>query len=143
MESVLSQVKNFKKKYPFTISWRLAAHCKIIEQHLTPGERVSYAFACQKGPAPVDLTSTCVVAITNQRLLVGQKRVLFGYSFYSLTPDLYNDLKIHTGLFWGDIIIDTVKEELILLNLSKTALPEIEGNITQFMINEKKKYASR
>jgi hypothetical protein len=143
MASVYAQVMNFKAKYPLTVSWRIAQHCRIVDMHLAPGERVEYAFACQKGPRALDVVTTCVVALTDQRLILAQKRVLFGYFFYSITPDLYNDLQVRMSLLWGNIIIDTVKEEIVLSNISKPALPEIETKITQFMMKEKKKYTKK
>jgi hypothetical protein len=53
---------------------------------------------------------------------------------------MFNDLKVEMGLVWGKIIIDTVKEEVFLSNIQKSALSEIETNITQYMMEEKKKY---
>ena len=41
-------VKKFKDKYPLTISFRLKEHCKIIDRHLNPDEKVLYAFSAQK-----------------------------------------------------------------------------------------------
>ena len=37
-------VKEFMKKYPMTIAWRLKRHCKVIDQFLNPGEKILYAF---------------------------------------------------------------------------------------------------
>ena len=41
--SVYSKLRAFKTKYPFTISWRLMSHAKVINKHLTDGEKVLYA----------------------------------------------------------------------------------------------------
>lgn len=143
MESVYSQVMKFKKKYGNTITHhRLAKHASIVEQHLNPGEVVTYAFAAQKNAKAGDFFETCVVAITNERLLIGQKRVLFGYFLNSVTPDMYNDMQVRTGLIWGNITIDTVKELIELSNIDKRAMPEIETAITAFMMEAKKKYAN-
>jgi len=78
--------------------------------------------------------------MTNKRLLLGSKRVLFGYFFTSITPDLFNDLKVKSGLIWGKIFIDTVGELVVISNLSKDSLDEIETNVTENMMKEKKKY---
>lgn len=140
MNSVYSLVKNFKRKHPGTIAWRTQAHCQIIERHLNPGETVQYAFACQKNIAFYDIFSTYVVALTDKRIMLAQKRLLFGYLFLTITPELYNDLTVRTGLLWGNINIDTVKETVHLSNISKDALPEIETQITEFMMQAKKEY---
>lgn len=136
-------IKEFKKKYPGTICWRLYQHCKIVEQQLGEDEKILYAFAAQKNPNFYDVTSTCVVVITNKRIAIGQKRLLFGYFFTSITPDLFNDIKAQMGLIWGKIIIDTVKEVVVLSNISKKALIEIEREVSEHMIREKKKYFQR
>ncbi len=143
-KSTYEFIKEFKQKYPRTITWnRLEKHCAIIDKHLNPNEYVIYAFAGQKNDLWYDFFQTCVVAVTNKRLLIGQKRVVFGYFLNSITPDLFNDLSIYNGLRWGKVTIDTVKEVLIISNLDKRSLDEIETNISEFMMNEKKKYAPR
>lgn len=140
MESVYDQVLRFKKKYPNTVAWRLKEHAKVIEMHLNPGEVVNYAFPAQHNTKSSELFETCVVAITNKRLLIGHKRLLFGYYLTSITPDMYNDLEVVSNLFWGSIVIDTVKETLYLTNLSKKSLPEVETNVTSFMMEAKQRY---
>lgn len=143
MSNLYSQVREFKKRYPLSMGWRTAEHCKVIEQHLNDDEEVVYAFTAQKNDNPFDVTSSCVIALTTKRMLIGQKRVMFGYFFNSITPDLYNDLEIKTGIIWGKLYIDTVKEVVVLSNISKRALIEIETQISQFMIEQKKNYPLR
>ena len=89
-----------------------------------------------------DIITSCVVALTNKRILIGQKRLLFGYFFTAITPDLFNDLKVKSGLIWGKIYIDTVKEFIPLSHIQNDALDEIETNVTEYMMEEKKKYGS-
>ncbi len=137
---VYNKVKEFKRKYPRTVAWRLKKNSKVVQMHLNPGERVLYAFCGQKNDNPLDIITTCVIAVTNKRLVIGQKRVVFGYFYYSITPDLYNDLQVRNGLIWGDVIIDTVKEKVHLSNIDPKGLIEIETVITEFMMKEKKKY---
>lgn len=138
--NVYEELKKFKKKYPMTISWRLKKHAKIIEKHLNPEEEILYAFAAQKNDNPLDIITTYAVVITNKRILLASKRVLFGYFLVSITPDLFNDLSVKMGLIWGKIIIDTVKEVVTLSNIQRDALDEIETNITKYMMKEKQKY---
>ena len=57
----------------------------------------------------------------------------------SVTPELFNDLKVLSGVIWGKIHIDTVKEFITLSNIDKKALPEIETMITSYMMKEKQK----
>ncbi len=138
--SLYEMVKEFKRKYPMTICWRLKAHCKVIEKHLNSDEEILYAFVAQKNANPLDIITTYVIAITNKRILLGQKRMLFGYLFTAITPDMFNDIKIKTGIVWGKVFIDTIKEFVAFSNIDKSALPEIESNVTTYMIQEKQKY---
>ena len=140
---VYKKVKEFKHRYPMTIGWRLSANSKVVEQFLNPGEKVLYAFTAQKNDNPFDILTTCVVTLTNKRILIGQKRVVFGFLYTSITPDMFNDLKIRMGLIWGKVIIDTVNELVVLTNIQKGALDEIETHISEYMMKEKQKYTKK
>ena len=142
MSIVSERAKEFKRRYPATIAWRISAHAKVIETHLNPGEEVQYIFAGQKNDNPLDIITSCVVALTNKRILIGQKRLIFGYFFTAITPDMFNDIKVKSGIIWGKIYIDTVKEFIPLSNIQNDALDEIETNITEYMMEEKKKYGA-
>ena len=102
-----------------------------------------YVFASQKNSSSIAVPNTFVVALTNKRLLFARKRLFFGYFFYAVTPDMFNDLKVNSGIIWGQIVIDTVKELAYISNVSKDALDEIETAITEYMMEEKKKYPQR
>lgn len=140
MSKTYELAKEFKRKYPSTIAWRIKSHCKIIDKYINPDEEVLYVFLGQKNKSSFDFTNTYVVALTNKRLLLATKRLLFGYFYTTVTPDLFNDLTVRAGMIWGRIVVDTVKEEIRLSNISKNALDEIETNVTEFMMAEKKKY---
>ena len=140
MESCYKKALLFKSKYPSTIAWRLHAHSKVVDKHLNPGEKVLYVFVAQKDLGYMDFFNTNLVALTNSRIMIVSSRLLFGYRFKSITPDMYNDLTIVSGLIWGKVIIDTVKEKVLYKYISKRALPEIETKITSYMMEEKKKY---
>lgn len=134
--------KDFMKKYPMTVAWRIKKHCDIIDKHLNPGEKILYLFLGQKNDRAIDLVNTNVIAFTNKRIMVGTKRVVFGYFFKSITPDMYNDLSVSKGIIWGRIVIDTIKEVITITNVDVRALDEIETNITEIMIKNKKEYNS-
>lgn len=136
-------VYRFKRKYPGTIAWRLKKHCKVIEQHLNPDEEIKYAFVGQRNNDWYDIITTGIFVITNKRIMVASDRVLFGYFLFSITPDMFNDLTVASGLVWGRVIIDTIKEKVYVSNLSKKSLDEIETMVTEYMMEEKKEYAKR
>ncbi len=141
MGIVYKQVLRFKRKHPNTVGWRLQQNAEIVERHLNPGEEVLYSFVAQKNDNPLNFIETAVVTLTSKRILIGRKRVLFGYFLDSITPDLFNDLKVRSGIIWGKVYIDTVKEFVTLSNISKDALTEIETRITDYMMEKKKEYA--
>ena len=70
MEKVYEHVLQFKRKYPFTVGWRLKANSHVVEKHLNPGEKVLYAFIAQKNDNPLNIISSAVVALTKSLLLV-------------------------------------------------------------------------
>ena len=129
----------FKKKYGMSIAWRLKKNAKIIDKHLNPDEKILYVFTAQKNDNPLDIFSTAVVVLTDKRILIGRKRVVFGYFLDSITPEMFNDLKVLSGVIWGKIYIDTINELVKLSNIDKKALPEIETEITTYMMSEKQK----
>lgn len=139
---VYDKLRSFKDKYPMTISWRLKAHSKVVNKHLNPEEQVLYAFAAQKNDNPLDIITTCAVVLTNKRIVIGQKRLLFGYFFTSITPDMFNDLTVKMGIIWGKIYIDTIKEVVRLSNIQQEALDDIETTISEYMMEEKKRYVT-
>ena len=105
---VYDQVKKFKEKYPLTVAWRLKKHCDVVEMHLNPDEKVEYAFVAQKNDNPLDIITTAAIVLTNKRILIGQKRLLFGYFYTAITPDMFNDLSLKMGIIWGKVYIDTI-----------------------------------
>jgi len=123
-----------------TIAWRLKKHCKVIDKFINPGEKVLYMFTGQKNDTSINIFNTYVIVFTNKRIMVCTKRVLFGFFFKSITPDMYNDLTIHRGLIWGRITLDTVKEIITITNVDKDALDEIETNITEIILKQKKEF---
>lgn len=139
-KNVYEEAKAFKKKYPLTIAWRLRQNSKIVEKHLNPEEKVKYVFVGQKNNKFYDIFSTGVIAITNKRILIGRKRIIFGYALDSVMPYMYNDLNIRAGVFWGKVVVDTIKETIVFSNLDKASLSEIETSISESMMALKKKY---
>ena len=129
----------FRRKYFGTIAFRLKSHSEVITKHLNPDEKLLYVFCGQKGFSNREIFSSCVVALTSERIMIATKRVVFGYFLTSVTPDLFNDLKVDSGMLFGKVIIDTAKEKVIISNLSKKSLREVETAISTYMNQESKK----
>ena len=117
--------KEFKKKYPKTIAFRLKAHAKVASKFVDNGEKVKYVFVAQKNFKSYEICNTNIVVLTDKRLVAATKRLLFGYFYRVITPDMFNDLTVYSGLIWGKVQIDTIKEVVFISNLSKKSLDEI------------------
>lgn len=139
-KEIYKRVKEFKRKYPKTVAFRLKAHAKVASQFIGEDEEVKYVFAAQKNYKSYEIINTNIVVLTNKRLVVATKRLIFGYFVKMITPDMFNDLTIKDGIVWGKVIIDSVKEKVVLSNIDPRALSEIDDNITMTMIEEKKEY---
>ena len=132
-------VCRFKRKYPMTVAHFLKRHSKVAQSIVDKDEQIFYAFCGQKNDSYMVLFDSCVVIVTNKRLIIGQKRLLWGYQITTVTPELFNDLKIYSGLLYGKIEIDTVKEVIYVSNLDKKSLDEIENNVNSIMLKNKRK----
>ena len=131
IENAYSKLKNFKNKYPMCVTWfRLKQHASIVDKHLNPNEQILYIFAGQLDNNHLSFFNTGVVAITNERIIIAQDRLIVGYKLSSVTFDLYNDLFVDAGLIWGIVCIDTVKEKIYVSNLDKKCLSEVETSIS-------------
>lgn len=139
-DDIYKLAKEFKRKYPSTIAFRIKAHAKLIKKFIGSDEEVKYVFLAQKNFKSYEIVNTNIIVLTNKRLLVATKRFLFGYFYRSITPDMFNDLTLRSGILWGKITIDTIKELVILSNIDKHALTEIEQKVSEVMMEEKKKY---
>ena len=130
---IYSKALEFKNKYPRTIAFRLKEHAKVAAKFLGEDEKIKYVFTAQKNYRSYELINTNIVVLTD-------KRLIFGYFFKMITPDMFNDLTLKNGIVWGKVIIDTIKEHIVLSNIDPDALAEIDDNITMYMLEEKKKY---
>ncbi len=138
MSNIYDLAKQFKRRYPMTVAWRIKAHAKVAERHLFSDEKIEYVFLGQKNSGSLDFVNTNIVVVTDRRIMLATKRLVFGYFFKSITLDMFNDLTVKRGLIWGRVIIDTVKEVVILTNISPSALTEIDENITKLILRKRK-----
>ena len=135
---VYKKVRRFKRKYPWTIAFRLKKHAKVVENILDADENVLYVFCGQRNEGNTLIFDSCVVALTNKRIIIGEKR-LIGYFVLTVSPELFNDLKINSRLFFGQIEIDTVKENIFISDIDKKALDEIETRVHDIMLDNKRR----
>ena len=72
--------------------------------------------------------------LTNKRILIGRKRLFFGYFLTSVTPEMFNDFKVSNLIIWGKVYIDTVKEFITISDLQKKSLVEVETNFSEYVL---------
>lgn len=130
---ILNKTWSFLRKYPATIAWRTSAHAEVIEKHLKEDEKVFYTFIAQKTDSPLEIFKTAIIVFTDTRILLGRKRLFFGYFVDIITPDLFNDMNLSSGIIWGRVIIDTVKEVIYFSKIDKNAIPEIGEFMTRYL----------
>lgn len=136
--SVYGMVRKFKNRYPYTFAFRLRKHANVIQNVIDSDEKVLYTFCGQKNDSHSMLFDSCVVALTNKRIIVGQKRI-FGYYVITISTKLFNDLSINSRIIWGRIEIDTVKENLFISNIDKRAMDEIETMVHKIVLSNNKR----
>jgi len=140
---IYKQALEFHRRYPTTIAWRIKKHAKVVAKYVDSDEKILYTFVGQKNDCWYDVISTYIAVITDRRLILASKRVLFGSFFSSITPDLFNDVELNAGLIWGRVYIDTIGELVTFTNISKRAFPEIEEFVTNNIMREKKNFPPR
>ena len=137
--TIYQKAKRFLLRYPFTVAFRVRAHAKVASEFVGADEEIKYVFVAQKNFNSWDFLNTNIIVLTDKRLIVATKRLIFGYFFRMITPDMFNDLTIKKGIIWGKVIIDTISEKVVLSNIDCGALAEIDDNITMYMLEQKKK----
>ncbi len=138
--SIYERIMEFRRKYHGGLAFRIKKHAEVVQNYIDSDEEVLYAFCGQKNNSMKEIANTYAVVLTNKRILLGTKRIFWGSFFYTITPEMYNDMQVYSGLIWGKITIDTVREKVILTNLPKSGLDEIETKISNFMREAKLKY---
>ncbi len=135
---VYEKVRRFKQKYPLTFAVRLRKHAMVVDNIIDKDEKVLYAFCGQRNDSQSFLFDSCVVALTNKRIIVGEKR-FFGYYLLTISTKLFNDLSLNSRIIWGRVEIDTVKENLFISNIDKRALDEIETKVHEIVLENNKR----
>ena len=140
-DEIYSRANEFLRKYPLNIAWRIRQHCKVLANHINDDEEIFFILPAQRNTSSFDIFCTVILAFTNKRILMAQKNVLWGYSLFSITPDMFNDFEVYKGLIFGKVDIDTVKEVVKLSNIDPKALVEVETNLSEYLLKIKPGYS--
>lgn len=140
---IYEEARAFRRKFPLTIAFRLKANSAVVQKHLDAGETPLYTFVGQKRKDRMGRNQTAVVTITDKRILIGRSKLFhFGYILNVITPDMFNDLRVECGPIFGSVILDTIKEKVIITYLDRRSLDDIENHVSGTMTNLKKQYPS-
>ena len=86
-------------------------HFKVIEDNLMNNEEVLMAFiGLHNYKSVTKHENNYAYAITNKRILLGQKNALAGQDFHSISLKNINDITFNSGALFGIVTIDTIKE---------------------------------
>lgn len=130
-------VRNFLAKYPRTLAFRKNQHLKVAKEAVDDDEKVLYAFIAQKNRKDyIPITAICM--LTDKRIIIVSKNLFFGSKATIIGLDLFNDIHYKSGLIFGRIVIDTVKEEVVFRFLDKNSLSEIAEIIFEITQRYKK-----
>ena len=61
----------------------------------------------------MDFVNTNIIVLTDKRLIVATKRIVFGYFFRMITPDMFNDLTIEENLAYLCAIYGVDEKECV------------------------------
>lgn len=90
-------------------SWNLK-HFSVVERQLGEDETVLFAFVgLYNYISATKNESNFAIAITNKRIIAGQKKV-FGENVKTIQRKNLNDISKSTGVLMGILTIDTLKE---------------------------------
>ena len=117
--------KEFKKKYPKTIAFRLKAHAKVASKFVDNGEKVKYVFVAQKNFKSYEICNTNIVVLTDKRLVVATKRLLFGYFYRVITPDMFKDV------YKRQVLLSKIRSLKIPVTIQNELLNDKYQNIYQ------------
>lgn len=93
----------------FNKKWALR-HFKVVEKNLLPDEEALIAFiGLHNYKSMTNHDGNYAYAITNQRVIMGQKK-LIGENLKVVLLNMLNDVSASTGTMIGTITFDTVKE---------------------------------
>ncbi|MFJ6413784.1 PH domain-containing protein [Terribacillus saccharophilus] len=107
--------------------WALK-HFKVLEDNLLPDEIVVMTFIGVHNYGHSDYFGHCAYAVSNKRIMIGQKKTGFGQGFITVSHNKINDITFETGAVNGVITIDTPQER-IRVGIDKVSATSVNNRI--------------
>ena len=129
-----------KNKYGTgTVKSATKKHFGVVAEQLQSDERALISFAGLHEQEGSGLQGAFAYAITNKRLIMGQKGVMGRSKTKTVLIEHLNDITVRNSMTWRNIEIDTIKDHFLVRNNSNTSKelgPRIQEAI--FKLKEKK-----
>ena len=130
MGIIYEKAMKFKSKYSGSISFRLKEHSKFAEKYLVDGEKVLHVYCgCR------DFFHTRVLVITDKRVMVAHKNLLFGGYCSSIDKNEICEIGTHKGIIWNEITLSTLTDLFCYIGkLTSSAAAQMKEEITKSTI---------
>lgn len=116
-------------------------HFSLVEQALGEDEHAIMCFiGLHNYISTTKHDNNYAYAITNKRIIMGQQK-LVGQSFQTVMIDNLNDITMKTGMIFGTVIIDTVKETFNV-GINKISAKKINSVIHNVLLSLKEERKS-
>ena len=117
-------------------------HFSLIEQALSQDEDVLMCFiGLHNYISATKHDSNFAYAITNKRIIMAQQKVI-GQNFQSVSIENVNDVTLQTGMIFGTITIDTIKETFNV-GVNKIVARNINNYIHDILFSIKQKNSGK
>lgn len=94
----------------FNENWGIK-HFRVLENNLMNDEEVKMAFiGLHNYKSGTKHDGYFAYAVTNKRIILGQKQTIAGEKFNTVSLNNINDITFKSGLMFGIVTIDTIKE---------------------------------
>ncbi|WML26266.1 PH domain-containing protein [Neobacillus sp. OS1-33] len=116
----------------FNEKWGIK-HFGILENNLIKGEKVLMTFIGLHNYVSVTKhDNNYAYAITNKRIMFGQKQTISGEKFKAIAYERINDISFETGMMFGVLTIDTPQEKFNIA-LDKGSAISINSHIHEVL----------
>lgn len=108
-------------------------HFSVIAEHLAEDEKVLMTFiGLHNYQSATKHDSNYAYAVTNKRIVMAQKNMIAGEKIQTVYLDNINDITFQSGLAFGIMTIDTIKE-VFNVGLDKISAKAIHGKVMDIL----------
>lgn len=109
---IYEKVMEFKNKFSGVPATRLERHAEVAMKSLAEGENVLHVYCGLD-----EFYRTQIVVVTDRRVIVARKKLLFGSRISSIDRDKVCNIHNRRSLLWNDIFFNTLTENFAYLHM--------------------------